>query len=83
MTAGTSRVDTVQSATATVLSFNRRVPGDGDIPLEWLMGSLLDAGYNGLFELEVLGPAIAAEGYSAAMQRGCEWISHRLTQLGV
>lgn len=63
-------------------AFNRRVPGDGDIPLEWLMGSLLDAGYGGLFELEILGPAIAEEGYADAMRRGCEWISERLVRWG-
>lgn len=64
------------------LAFNRWVPGDGDIPLEWLMGSLLEAGYGGLFELEILGPAIAGEGYASAMGRGCEWISERLIAWG-
>lgn len=64
------------------LRFNRRVPGDGSIPLEWLMGALLEAGYDGPFELEILGPAVAAEGPEAAMRRGLEWISERLVRWG-
>lgn len=64
------------------LLFNRRVPGDGSIPLEWFMGALLDAGYQGVFDLEILGPAIEQEGYASAMRRGCDWISERLTTWG-
>lgn len=65
------------------LRFNRRVPGDGTMPLEWLLGALLDAGYEGVFELELLGPAIAAEGPEAAMLRGVQWLSERLYRWGV
>ena len=61
---------------------NRRVPGDGDMPVEWLLGTLLDAGYAGSFELEVVGPRIEEEGYPAAIQRGLEWMSERLVALG-
>lgn len=64
------------------LRFNRRVPGDGSMPLEWLIGTLLDAGYAGLFEIELLGPAINAEGSEAAMKRGLDWLSERLTKWG-
>lgn len=64
------------------LKFNRRVPGDGSIPLEWLIGSLLDEGYAGDFDLEFLGPAIEAEGYESAIARGVEWLSERLTRWG-
>ena len=49
---------------------NRRVPGDGDMPVEWLLGELLDAGYAGPFELEVVGPRIEEEGYPDAIERG-------------
>src|SRR5262245_35189701 len=42
---------------------NRVVIGDGDMPLERLLGILLDAGYEGFFDLEILGPEIEAEGY--------------------
>ena len=57
---------------------NRAVPGDGDIPLEWLIGQLLEAGYEGDFELELIGPKIKAEGYESAMKRGLEWMSNAL-----
>jgi sugar phosphate isomerase/epimerase len=61
---------------------NRRVPGDGDMPVEWLLGTLLDAGYAGPFELEVVGPRIEEEGYPDAIARGLEWISERLRRWG-
>ena len=61
---------------------NRRVPGDGDIPLEWLMGRVLDAGYKGLFELELLGPKIEEEGYASSIRRSVDWMSECLVRLG-
>ena len=61
---------------------NRCVPGDGDMPVEWLLGELLDAGYSGQFELEVLGPRIEEEGYESAITRGLDWISERLDRWG-
>lgn len=68
--------------TGEELKFNRRVPGDGSMPLEWLIGELLDAGYTGYFDLEFLGPAIEAEGYESAISRGVDWLSERLTRWG-
>ena len=62
---------------------NRRVLGDGDIPLEWLLGHLLDAGFAGYFEIETLGPAIEAEGYGPAIARSLAWLNERLTKWGV
>ncbi|HUD28148.1 MAG TPA: TIM barrel protein [Novosphingobium sp.] len=62
------------------LAFNRRVPGDGSIPLEWLLGGLLEAGYGGMFDLEFLGPAIEEEGYEAAIARGVDWLAERLAR---
>ena len=35
---------------------NRCAVGDGDIPVERLLGMVLDAGYEGAFDLEILGP---------------------------
>lgn len=64
------------------LRLNRRVPGDGDIPLEWLIGQLLDAGYAGMFDVEILGPHIEAEGYEGAIRRSVDWLSACLTRLG-
>jgi sugar phosphate isomerase/epimerase len=61
---------------------NRRVPGDGSIPLEWLLGQLLDAGYQGCFEVEILGPAIESEGYESAILRSVDWLNERLQKWG-
>lgn len=60
----------------------RAVPGDGAIPLERLLGDILDAGYQGLFDLELLGPRIEAEGSRAATRRAAENLSEILTRLG-
>jgi sugar phosphate isomerase/epimerase len=64
------------------MRLNRRVPGDGSIPLVWLIEQLLQAGYGGLFEIEVLGPQIEAEGYAAAIRRSAVWLSDLLDRLG-
>ena len=60
----------------------RAVPGDGVIPLEGLISDLLDAGYEGLFDLELVGPRIEAEGGRAASTRAAERLSEILTRLG-
>jgi sugar phosphate isomerase/epimerase len=48
---------------------DRRVPGDGDIPLAQIVDLLLRAGYAGAFEIEMVGPAIEEEGYERAIAR--------------
>jgi sugar phosphate isomerase/epimerase len=65
------------------LRFNRCVPGDGDMPLEWLIGELLEAGYTGLFDIEVLGPHVEAEGYRSAIVRSIDWLTERFERWGV
>ncbi len=57
--------------------------GEGELPLKRLMREVLDAGYQGLFDLEVLGPSIEAEGYAPALRRGVESASALLTEMGV
>ncbi len=64
------------------MRLNRRVPGDGSIPLVWLIDQLLEAGYAGLFEIEVLGPHIETEGYAAAIRRSADWLSDLLDRRG-
>ena len=64
------------------MRLNRRVPGDGDMPLEWMLERLLDAGYKGIFELETLGPRIEEEGYPSAIRRGIDWLTTRLERWG-
>jgi sugar phosphate isomerase/epimerase len=65
------------------MRLNRRVPGDGSIPLEWMLGHLLNAGYRGFFDIEILGPSIEAEGYASAIGRSTEWLAERLTRWGI
>jgi sugar phosphate isomerase/epimerase len=60
----------------------RAVPGDGVVPLKRLIGDLLDAGYQGLFDLELVGPRIDAEGGASAAKRAAERLSEILTALG-
>lgn len=61
---------------------NRAVPGDGAIPLERLLGEVLDAGYAGVFDLELVGPRIEAEGVENAASRAAERVAEMLTRLG-
>jgi sugar phosphate isomerase/epimerase len=61
---------------------NRCAVGDGDIPVERLMGMILDAGYEGPFDIEVLGPRIEEEGYRAPIARSVERASEILERLG-
>jgi sugar phosphate isomerase/epimerase len=61
---------------------NRCAIGDGDIPVERLLRMLLDAGYGGPFDLEILGPRIEEEGYRAPIVRSVERASKMLERLG-
>jgi sugar phosphate isomerase/epimerase len=61
----------------------RLVPGDGILDLERPLRLLIEAGYDGLFDVELLGPAIEAEGVEAALLRGARWTSDLLDRLGV
>jgi sugar phosphate isomerase/epimerase len=60
----------------------RLVPGDGAIPLERLLGQLLESGYRGPFDLELLGPEIDREGPGPALRRGADWLRAALESLG-
>lgn len=59
----------------TTQRLQRACPGDGDMPLEELIGALLDVGYDGFFDLEILGRRIEAEGYKSAIARGAAVVS--------
>lgn len=56
-------------AVGTLSTPNRLVPGDGDIPIARILGQLLDAGYDGAFDLELIGPRIDEEGPDTAVPR--------------
>lgn len=60
----------------------RAVPGDGNVPLAALARWLQQAGYRGVFDLELNGPAIDAEGHAAAAARAAAWLSGLLADLG-
>lgn len=60
----------------------RAVIGDGMVPVERLLGDVLEAGYKGVFDLELLGPRIEAEGARAATKRAAENLSEILVRLG-
>jgi len=62
-------------AIGTLTTPARLVPGDGDIPLARILGAVLAAGYPGCFDLELIGPAITAEGYEAAIARSLDAVS--------
>lgn len=82
---GVERIAVVQVSDYVVGSTctpDRAVPGDGDIPLARILDELLGAGYSGMFEIEILGPRIEAEGYAEAIRRSVEWTSGLLAELG-
>jgi sugar phosphate isomerase/epimerase len=60
----------------------RAVIGDGTIPVERLIDDLLEAGYRGVFDLELVGPRIQEEGAATATKRAAENLSEILTRLG-
>ena len=60
----------------------RAVPGDGDVPLAAVVGWLLDAGYPGVFDCELNGPAIDAIGHHAAAAAAAAWLGRLLEELG-
>jgi sugar phosphate isomerase/epimerase len=69
-------------AIGTLSTPNRLVPGDGDIPLERILGQILAAGYAGAFDLELIGPRIDDEGYEAACTRAVATLGRMLDDLG-
>jgi sugar phosphate isomerase/epimerase len=75
--AGIDAIDLVQVsdyAIGTRTTPERLVPGDGDIPLRRIVDTLLDAGYTGLFDVEVIGPRIEEEGYERAIERSVTYV---------
>ncbi|MEY2432180.1 MAG: hypothetical protein QOC92_1905 [Acidimicrobiaceae bacterium] len=80
---GIERIGVVQVsdyAVGTLSTPNRLVPGDGDIPLRRIIDMVLEAGYEGVFDLELVGPRIEEEGYRSAISRSCDYLSELLTR---
>ena len=83
--AGIDRIRLVQVSdfkVGTVASSQRLVPGDGDIPIERILRVVLDAGYEGVFDLELIGDAITTEGFDGAVPRAVARLGSILTDLG-
>jgi sugar phosphate isomerase/epimerase len=80
--AGIGLVQLADYAVGTHDTPNRLVPGDGDLPLERVVGQLLETGYEGLFEIELIGPAIETEGYADAIDRAITWLDALFDRLG-
>jgi sugar phosphate isomerase/epimerase len=83
---GIDRIRLVQVsdfAVGTVASSQRLVPGDGDIPIARILRELVGAGYGGVFELELLGDAIVAEGYDRAVPRAVRALEALLAGTGL
>jgi sugar phosphate isomerase/epimerase len=57
--------------------------GEGELPIRRLMAEVLDAGYRGVFDLEVLGPLVEKEGYESALRRGIASASALLDESGM
>ena len=60
---------------------DRVVPGDGDLDISAFIEATLEAGYTGAFELELVGPAIEAEGPARAVRRAVEHVSALLERI--
>ena len=83
--AGIDRIALVQVSdfrVGTLSTPNRLVPGDGDIPLRRIVSALLDAGYEGAFDVELVGPLIDDEGYDRAVPRAIAAVNALLGELG-
>jgi sugar phosphate isomerase/epimerase len=61
----------------------RAVMGEGDIPLEQILGWILDAGYAEGFDLELLGPRIDQAGRVEACRRSADWMGRFLAARGL
>ena len=61
----------------------RAVMGEGDIPLERILGWILEGGYAGGFDLELLGPRIDQVGRVEACRRSAAWMGRFLAARGL
>jgi sugar phosphate isomerase/epimerase len=48
--------------------------GDGIIPLERIITTMLDAGFGGWFDLEVVGTQVSRLGSRAVVERSLAWL---------
>jgi sugar phosphate isomerase/epimerase len=67
----------------TYLTPDRAVPGDGILPLARIVSDAEAAGYQGPYELEMIGPRIDAEGLGEAAARGLRYLDDLLRSASV
>jgi sugar phosphate isomerase/epimerase len=60
---------------------SRAVPGDGAIPVKRILEWVLQAGFAGTFDIELIGPRIDAEGRVRAIRRSTEILGETLRSL--
>ncbi|MGH7822959.1 MAG: TIM barrel protein, partial [Candidatus Binatia bacterium] len=75
-------VQVSDTVVGSVTTPDRAVPGDGDVPLARILGDVFRAGYAGVFDLELVGPRIEAEGYASAIRRSVGVLGRLLDALG-
>lgn len=61
----------------------RAVPGDGEIPFERIVPAMVQSGFCGWWDLEIIGPRIAKEAAGAALPRAAAHIGNLLEMAGV
>jgi sugar phosphate isomerase/epimerase len=61
----------------------RAVPGDGAVPYERFIPIMIDAGFKGWWDLEIIGPRLQAEGQEAGLRRAAAHIGRLLEAAGV
>ena len=60
----------------------RAVPGDGLIPRDRIIATLVDSGYRGTYDLELMGPRLDEEGHLAAVSRSVLALERLLDEVG-
>ncbi|MFE4504121.1 sugar phosphate isomerase/epimerase family protein [Rhodococcus sp. NPDC056743] len=56
----------------------KQIPGEGSVPLNDILTQIVNAGYKGVFDLEIDGPLIDAVGGSAAAERALTFLDRTL-----
>lgn len=59
----------------------RAVPGDGALPLNKLLGAVIESGFSGTYDLEIIGPRLAEEGTENGLIRAAQHVGNILDGL--
>jgi sugar phosphate isomerase/epimerase len=60
----------------------RAVPGDGAVPLDRIVRLILDTGYKGPFDIEVIGPRLVDEGREQGLRRAMSRVAEAIQRGG-